>query len=127
MFWPRNWTLSWQTQHCQARFNARPLHKGRWLAHTMGLDALRAGSPAGYSRVIWSNGLQDPWSAGGVLKNVSADLIAIVMENGSHHVDLRPPDPDDTPDVVAARKQETDILTGWLDAAAAERRAKLTR
>jgi hypothetical protein len=122
MFWPRPWTLPWQTQHCLARFGARPLHRGRWLAHTMGLDALRRGQPAGYSRVIWSNGLQDPWSAGGVLKGVSPDLIAIVMENGAHHVDLRPADPDDTADVVAARKRETEILTGWLAQAGTERR-----
>ena len=42
MFWPRQWTLGWQTQHCTTRFQAKPLRKGRWLAHTMGLDALRA-------------------------------------------------------------------------------------
>lgn len=54
----------WQTAHCEERFNARPLREGTWLAHTMGLYELKAGFPGGYSRVIFSNGLQDPWSAG---------------------------------------------------------------
>jgi hypothetical protein len=97
MFWPRNFTLSWATDHCQQRFAASPLRRGRHTAFTMGLDALRAGIAGGYSRVIFSNGDQDPWSAGGVLTDIGPDLIAIRMVNGSHHVDLRPADPDDTP------------------------------
>lgn len=87
----------------------------------MGLDALRAGIAGGYSRVIWSNGDQDPWSAGGVLEDVGKDNIAIRMENGAHHVDLRPADKDDTEDVIQARLRETKILTEWLAEASRER------
>lgn len=32
------------------------------------------------------------------------------MENGAHHVDLRAPVPDDTPDVIAGRKKENEIM-----------------
>jgi pimeloyl-ACP methyl ester carboxylesterase len=124
MFWPRNYTLAWATSHCLKRFNAKPLRSGRHTAFAMGLDALRAGESAGYSRVIFSNGDQDPWSAGGVLDDIGADIIAIRMVNGSHHVDLRPADVDDTPDVLAARKREVAILSEWLAAAARERRAR---
>ena len=41
MFWPRNFTSQWITQHCLKRFNATPLDGGRHLAKTMSLDALR--------------------------------------------------------------------------------------
>lgn len=58
MFWKREWTLEWQTEHCLDRFGAKPLRDGRWLAHTMGLDQLFARQAGGYSRVIFSNGLQ---------------------------------------------------------------------
>mmetsp|Transcript_10428 Transcript_10428/g.26773 ORF Transcript_10428/g.26773 Transcript_10428/m.26773 type:complete len:471 (-) Transcript_10428:34-1446(-) len=122
MFWPREWTLKWQTDHCMSRFNAKPLRNGKWLAHTMGLDSLFAKQPAGFSRVIWSNGMQDPWSAGGVLDDIGETLIAIKMENGAHHVDLRPAEPTDTADVILARKREREILTGWLEQASLERR-----
>lgn len=115
MFWPRPWQLSWQTSHCLQRFGAKPLRRGRWLAHSFGLDGLRAGRPSGFSRIIFSNGMQDPWSAGGVLSDVSEDLIAIKMENGAHHVDLRAPEPDDTADVIAARVRERQILERWLN------------
>jgi len=39
----------------------------------------------------------DPWSAGGVLVNVStaSDLIAFWMSDSAHHLDLRLPNPVD--------------------------------
>jgi hypothetical protein len=117
MFWPREWTLEWQTAHCQARYTAKPLRAGRWLAHSMGLDALRAGEAGGFSRVIFSNGRQDPWNAGGVRERAFAkasQVVVVEMENGAHHVDLRAPDPDDTADVVAARVREKAVINGWL-------------
>jgi lysosomal Pro-X carboxypeptidase len=58
-----------------------------------------------------------------VHEDIGDSLIAIKMENGAHHVDLRPADPDDTEDVIAARKRENEILTGWLVDATAERQA----
>ena len=38
----------------------------------------------------WFAGLQDPWSAGGVLQNISSNptIIAITIPNGAHHQDL---------------------------------------
>ena len=38
----------------------------------------------------WFAGLQDPWSAGGVLQNISSNptIIAITNPNGAHHQDL---------------------------------------
>lgn len=55
-------------------------------------------------------------------EDIGDSLIAITMENGAHHVDLRPSDPDDTEDVIAARQREREILTHWLTEAAYERR-----
>lgn len=41
------------------------------------------------SNIIFSNGLRDPWSAGGVLKSLSDTLIAIQIPGACHHEDLR--------------------------------------
>ena len=55
------------------------------------------------SNIIFSNGVIDPWAAGGVLKNVSDDSIALVIPKAAHHLDLRPPNPLDPPEVTQAR------------------------
>ena len=56
------------------------------LRNTMGLDDIsKWPQPA---RVIFSNGMQDPWHAGGVLQNVTETMIAIQIPNGAHHQDL---------------------------------------
>ena len=60
--------------------------------------------------------LNDGWSTGSVLQNLSASLIAINMPNGAHHSDLShdPPGPQDTPDMTAGRAQAASLLARWL-------------
>ena len=68
---------------------------------------------------------QDPWSAGGVLTNLSSNptIVAITIPNGAHHQDLNGGvSPTDTPDMLAARRQEKQILGRWVRELQAERR-----
>ena len=37
---------------------------------------------------MFSNGLLDPWSSGGVLKNISDSLVAVIIPEGAHHLDV---------------------------------------
>ena len=57
----------------------------------------------GYSNIFFSNGVLDPWSAGGVKKNVTTDIFAFVMQS-AHHLDMRTPNPLDPPSVVEGKK-----------------------
>lgn len=66
------------------------------------------------SKIIFSNGLLDPWHTSGVLKSLSKDLIAIVIPAAAHHLDLRGPNPSDPSYVQDARKQEDAIIGTWL-------------
>jgi len=110
MFPARAFTMSWLQQHCRSRFGVEP--QPRRLADLWGFDRLQDLT----SRIIFTNGLNDGWSTGSVVKNLSQSLIAINMPNGAHHSDLshNPPGPYDTPDIQAGRAHAADWLARWL-------------
>lgn len=63
---------------------------------------------------LFSNGDLDPWSSGGVTKSVSDSLVAIIIKNGGHHLDLRGSYKDDLQSVKDAREQEKKIIRSWI-------------
>ena len=68
------------------------------------------------SRIIFTNGLNDGWSVGGVLRNLSETLLAFNMPNGAHHSDLSHnwPSDADTQDVRDARAAIEAQLAEWV-------------
>lgn len=111
MFPYRKWTLEWLTEHCERRFNVTP--KPRKLLHMYHFDDLIR---ANATKILFTNGLNDMWSAGSHLESLSEDLPVLNMVNGAHHSDLsnHPDDHVDTPDVVEAHHQIREILEKWL-------------
>lgn len=76
------------------------------------------------SNIVFSNGLQDPWHGGGVLHNLSDTVLAVVLPNGAHHIDLMFSDPVDAdyPDIGWARGFERAQIKKWV----AEHQRKLS-
>lgn len=62
----------------------------------------------------FSNGGLDPWSAGGVTRNISDSLVAIVIPDGAHHLDLRYNDAYDPASVLTARALEVQYFKEWI-------------
>lgn len=67
--------------------------------------------------ILFTNGMQDMWSAGSVLWNVSDTVLALNFEHGAHHSDLshEGPNEHDTSDILEGYSQILTILGGWLD------------
>jgi hypothetical protein len=69
------------------------------------------------SNIVFSNGLLDPWHRGGVLTNLSDSLIAVVIKNAAHHLDLRGSNPADPDSVKQARLIEIGQIKKWISQA----------
>ncbi|KAH9700229.1 prolylcarboxypeptidase-like protein [Citrus sinensis] len=66
------------------------------------------------SNIIFSNGMRDPFSRGGVLENISDSIIALSTKHGSHCLDLDEAKKSDPDWLVQQRKTEVKIMQGWI-------------
>ncbi|GLI61179.1 hypothetical protein VaNZ11_003469 [Volvox africanus] len=109
MFWDQGaFDLNAINAHCQDAWGVTPW--ADWSALTYGgLDYQYA------SNIVFSNGLYDPWSVYGVLHNVSNSVVAIIIPEGAHHLDLMYANPADPPSVRAARQVEMRHVRRWID------------
>jgi len=116
---PATSALGWRTfdkytwdQNCQREFGLQPQYD--WVFKYFGGTNPGADFD-GSSNIIFSNGKLDPWSAGGVLTNVTNNNIALIVEDGAHHYDLRGEHAEDTKSVQSIRATEFGIIKGWIE------------
>jgi pimeloyl-ACP methyl ester carboxylesterase len=111
MFPVRPWKMEWMINHCKARFGVevQPYELvRRWKFNDL--------VGAGVTNILFTNGLNDGWSVGGIKTNLSDTLLAINFENGAHHSDLsgQGPSNKDTSDVRLGFAKIKAILQQWL-------------
>jgi len=119
MFPTRKWTYKDLTEYCQLRYGQDIVPQPRALATNLGFDDL---VKAGASRILFTNGLQDMWSGGSYLEDVSDTIVALNFENGAHHSDLSHVGPslNDTEDIREGFVLIQNILESWLNDIKAE-------
>ncbi|XP_020163170.1 uncharacterized protein [Aegilops tauschii subsp. strangulata] len=113
MFPPFNFSYEERSERCLASYGVRP--RMHWITTEYGGHKIDKVLKRFGSNIIFSNGMRDPWSRGGVLKNISSSIIALVTEKGAHHLDFRSATKDDPDWVVEQRRQEVEIIHGWID------------
>ncbi|XAR64743.1 Lysosomal Pro-Xaa carboxypeptidase [Bertholletia excelsa] len=106
------WNYDARASFCKDNYDVVP--RPTWITteyggHDIGRVLKRFGS-----NIIFFNGLRDPWSGGGVLKNISESIVAIVAEKGAHHVDLRFSTNEDPEWLRDVRRREVEIIDKWL-------------
>jgi len=119
MFENAPWNETEYAANCKKKWKIDPQPK---------MADLMYGSKAlfGASNIVFSNGLLDPWSSGGILKNVSKSVIAILIPEGAHHLDLRGKNDADPFSVKQARKLEREYMKKWINQARANLNMELT-
>uniref|UniRef100_A0A6B2L362 Uncharacterized protein n=1 Tax=Arcella intermedia TaxID=1963864 RepID=A0A6B2L362_9EUKA len=106
MFPPAVWNLGNLTQYCKDKWGVAPDLRRTEVEY--------GGREVGASRVVFSNGVLDPWKGGGVYGNVTErEVWSIVIEGGAHHLDLRGSDERDPESVVRARAFEAEWIARW--------------
>ncbi|KAJ7981089.1 Lysosomal Pro-X carboxypeptidase [Quillaja saponaria] len=112
MFPPSPFDLNKFINECKSLFGVLPqLH---WVTTYYGGEDLKLILHRFASNIIFSNGLRDPYSTGGVLENISDSVVSISTINGSHCLDIHFAKPSDPEWLVMQRKAEVEIIRGWI-------------
>jgi lysosomal Pro-X carboxypeptidase len=82
MFMEKKWNFKEFSDDCYKKFKVYPRERNAITEYV----ALNVDSTP---NVIFSNGLLDPWSGGGVLKSKNDQTIVVILPEGAHHLDLR--------------------------------------
>jgi len=112
MFLPQPFDLNAFDEYCHNTWGVIP--RPNWVIDYYGGNPISSGPNFVGSNIVWSNGRLDPWSGGGVRQDVS-DTVAVFIQDGAHHLDLRAPNPQDPPSVTAARKIEEQFVQKWIN------------
>ncbi|KAJ9533452.1 hypothetical protein QJQ45_026467 [Haematococcus lacustris] len=109
MFWDQG-AFDWPgiVAHCHAAWGLEP--DPTWAVEQLGGLALAHHA----SNIVFSNGLLDPWSAFGVLDSASDSVVATLIPEGAHHLDLMWTHPEDPDSVRATRQLELQHIQGWV-------------
>ncbi|XP_030748658.1 lysosomal Pro-X carboxypeptidase [Sitophilus oryzae] len=108
MFENSEWDFKKFSDDCYEQYKVRPRNEEVPILEFGGKNIETA------SNIVFSNGLLDPWSSGGVLQNVSSEIAAIVIPDGAHHFDLRGSNALDSESVQNARKFHQNQIKKWL-------------
>ncbi|KAA8550277.1 hypothetical protein F0562_001961 [Nyssa sinensis] len=112
MFQPSPFDLNNFTRTCEGLFGVTP--RPHWITTEFGGHDIKSVLGNFASNIIFSNGLRDPYSAGGVLQNISDTVLAVYTEKGAHCLDLLTPMASDPDWLVSQRDTEIKIIQGWI-------------
>ncbi|PIN03291.1 Lysosomal Pro-Xaa carboxypeptidase [Handroanthus impetiginosus] len=112
MFPPSSFSYKGYADDCFKMYRVRP--RQHWITTEFGGNNIELVLKRFGSNIIFSNGLQDPWSRGSVLKNISSSIVALVVKDGAHHTDLRSATRGDPDWLIQQREQEVEIIKKWI-------------
>ncbi|KAJ4840467.1 hypothetical protein Tsubulata_039815 [Turnera subulata] len=97
---------------CKRMYGVSP--RPHWITTYFGGHNIKVVLRRFGSNIIFSNGLSDPYSSGGVLEDISDSIRAVHTAKGSHCMDLFPAIEYDPEWLVLQKKKEVEIVSGWL-------------
>ncbi|KAK3043617.1 hypothetical protein RJ639_001679, partial [Escallonia herrerae] len=111
MFPSAPFSLNDFTNSCMSKYGVPP--RPRWVTTYYGSHDIKLVLQRFASNIIFSNGLRDPYSSGGVLEKISDSVLPIYTVNGSHCLDILTSSQGDPQWLVMQRQVEIEIIRGW--------------
>ncbi|XP_034935793.1 lysosomal Pro-X carboxypeptidase-like [Chelonus insularis] len=108
MFEPQSWNLKEIAEYCKKNYKVVP--NDQIICKQYGCTDFETAT-----NIVFSNGLMDPWSAGGVLKDLTRSAIAVVIPNAAHGLDLRGANSADPHGVIRARDIHRNLIKKWIN------------
>ncbi|CAH2072129.1 unnamed protein product [Thlaspi arvense] len=96
---------------CESYYGVPP--RPHWIMTYFGIQDVRLILRRFGSNIIFSNGLSDPYSVGGVLEDISDSVVAI-KTNGSHCQDIAMKNKGDPEWLVMQREEEVKMIEYWI-------------
>ncbi|KAA8544165.1 hypothetical protein F0562_022199 [Nyssa sinensis] len=112
MFPPSPFDLNQFIEDCKNLYGILP--RPHWITTYYGGHDIKLILHRFASNIIFSNGLRDPYSSGGVLQNISDSVLAVYTVNGSHCLDILTAKQSDPQWLVQQRQIEVEIIEGWI-------------
>ncbi|XP_065866383.1 uncharacterized protein [Euphorbia lathyris] len=100
------------TKLCHQVFGVTP--RPFWAPIQFGGHDIKSALGNFASNIIFSNGLRDPWSAGGILEDISDSIVSIRTDQGAHCLDVLNPTPNDPAWLIEQREKEIKVIAAWL-------------
>ncbi|KAG8639633.1 lysosomal Pro-X carboxypeptidase [Manihot esculenta] len=112
MFQTYPFTVSSRIKQCKTEFGVVP--RPHWITTYYGGNDIKLILQRFGSNIIFSNGLRDPYSSGGILQNISDTVLAVYTVNGSHALDVLRAEATDPQWLIKQRKTEVEIIKAWI-------------
>ncbi|XP_062172691.1 uncharacterized protein LOC133878193 [Alnus glutinosa] len=112
MFPPGPFNLNEFINECESLYGVQP--RPHWVTTYYGGRDLKLILQRFASNIIFSNGLKDPYSSGGVLEDISDSIVAVSTINGSHCLDILEEKASDPQWLVKQRQAEVEIIEKWI-------------
>ncbi|XP_039026349.1 lysosomal Pro-X carboxypeptidase-like [Hibiscus syriacus] len=108
MFQADPFDLNSYTKECMRSYGVPP--RPHWVTSHYGGHDIKLILQIFGSNIIFSNGLRDPYSRGGVLENISDSILAVHTVEGSHCLDILREKESDPEWLVKQREMEVKII-----------------
>ncbi|KAH7836978.1 hypothetical protein Vadar_008123 [Vaccinium darrowii] len=112
MFPPAPFNLRQFIMDCRSWYGVPP--RPHWVTTYYGGHDIKLVLHSFASNIIFSNGLRDPYSSGGVLENLSGTLLAVHTAKGSHCLDILLAKETNPRWLIKQRRVEVKIIDGWI-------------